>query len=101
MKITTVLTAVNNNPKYTRFIPLFIFRWNVLYPGIRIKIIFIGNSIPRQYTKYSEYFELFPEIKAVNSVYIAQTIRLLYPALLGPNETVVITEIEAILEILF
>jgi hypothetical protein len=94
MKITTVLTAVNNNPKYTRFIPLFISRWKALYPDILVKIVFIGNSIPPEFSTYSEHFILFPEIDGISSVYIAQTIRILYPALLGEGETVAITDMD-------
>jgi hypothetical protein len=96
MKITSVLTAVNNNPKYTRFIPFFIEQWQKLYPNIKIKIVFIGSSIPSNLEKYKEYILLFPEIPNISSVYIAQTIRILYPALLDDSEVTVITDMDMV-----
>jgi hypothetical protein len=93
MKLTTVLTAVNNNPKYTRFIPVFIHQWKHLFPEMNIKIVFIGE-IPLEFQKYSEYIVSFPEIPNVSTVYIAQTIRILYPAILSDSETTLITDID-------
>ena len=95
MKITTVLTAVNNNPKYTKFIPFFISQWKKLYPEIKIKIVFIGSELPSKLEQYKEYIDLFPEIPNISSVYIAQTIRLLYPALLQ-DEVTVITDMDMV-----
>jgi len=39
MKLDCVLTAVNENPLYLEFIPIFIKTWNKLYPGIDVKIL--------------------------------------------------------------
>ena len=93
MKATTVLTAVNNNPKYSRFIPIFIYQWKRLFPEMSIKIVFIGE-IPLELQKYSEYLVSFPEIVGISTVYVAQTIRILYPAILDPSETTLITDID-------
>lgn len=93
MKLTTVLTAVNNNPKYTKFIPIFIHQWRRLFPELSIKIIFIG-AIPPEFERFSDYLISFPEIPEVSTVYTAQTIRILYPAVLDKSETTIITDID-------
>jgi hypothetical protein len=95
MKITTVLTAVNNNPKYIKFIPFFISQWKKLYLEIKIKIVFISSELPSKLEQYKEYIVLFPEIPNISSVYIAQTIRLFYPALLQ-DEVTVITDMDMV-----
>jgi len=94
MKITTVLTAVNDNPRYTRFIPLFLHMWKRLYPGLTVRIIYIGHGLPADLAAYSANIILFPPIEGVSTVYTAQTIRILYPALLAENETTVITDMD-------
>lgn len=94
MKITTVLTAVNDNPRYTRFIPLFIRMWKRLYPTLTVRIVYIGNEVPVNLNAYSESILLFPPIEGVSTVYTAQAIRILYPALLAENETTVITDMD-------
>jgi hypothetical protein len=96
MKITTVLTAVNNNPKYTKFVPFFIRQWKKLYPDIKIKIVFIGCQLPDYLKEFSDYIDLFPEISGISTVYTAQTVRIVYPAILGPDEVTVITDIDMV-----
>ena len=68
MKITSVLTAVNNNPKYFRFIPFFVETWKRLYPDVKIRIVFVGNELPPELEAYTEYCVCFPEIPGVSSV---------------------------------
>lgn len=94
MKLTTVLTAVNNSPKYTRFIPVFIRTWKRLFPELKVRIVFIGDAIPPEFAEYSEHIICFPEIPSISSVYVAQTIRILYPAILPENEVTLITDID-------
>jgi len=94
MKITTVLSAVNYNDKYIRFVPLFIHQWKSIFPELNIVIVFIGNKIPSCLQPYKSNIVLFPEIEGITSAYVAQTIRLLYPAILGKEETTIITDID-------
>lgn len=94
MKPTCVLTAVNANPKYTRFIPAFIAQWTRLYPDIKVRIVWIGSEIPEEFKPYSENIILFPELAEVSSVYSAQTIRILYPALMDPTDVTIITDMD-------
>jgi hypothetical protein len=96
MKITRVLTAVNNNPKYTKFIPLFIESWKHTYPEIEPVIIFIGDHVPNEFVEYAQYIRCVPEIPGVSSVYVAQTIRLFYPCLLDENDVTIISDMDMI-----
>lgn len=94
MKPTCVLTAVNANPKYTRFIPAFIAQWKRLYPDLKLRIVWIGSELPDEFKHYSEHIVCFPELPGVSSVYTAQTIRILYPALMGPTDVTIITDMD-------
>ncbi len=82
MKLDCVLTACNNNPLYAEGLPTFIKGWNILYPNIDVKIIFINDKIPETLKKYSNNLILFKPIKNISTAFISQYIRLLYPALL-------------------
>jgi hypothetical protein len=88
-----VLTAVNNNPTYTQFVPNFVKCWNHLFPEIEIKIIFINDEIIPELEPYSEYITLFKPLENINTVYQAQNIRLYYPAILN-KKGVLITDID-------
>jgi hypothetical protein len=67
-----------------------------MYPLIRVRIIYIGDEIPSLYADYSEYFTLFHAIDGISTVYTAQTIRILYPALLHDDDVTVITDMDMI-----
>jgi hypothetical protein len=94
MKVSHVLTAVNNNPLYTRFIPSFIKLWKESYPTIQIVIVYIGSEIPSELLHYKEHLILYNSIPGVHDVFLAQTIRLLYPCLLDTSEGVLITDMD-------
>ncbi len=96
MEITTILTSVTNNEKYYRFIPLFIKRWKTLFPAIKIVIVFVGVKPPACLIPYKSYIRVFEPIPNVSDVFISQTIRLLYPAILDPNEVTMITDIDMV-----
>ena len=49
MKLDCILTAVNDNPLYIEFIPIFVKTWNKLYPGIDVKIILVAKAITKEY----------------------------------------------------
>jgi hypothetical protein len=68
--------------------------WKRLYPSLNVRIIYIGNELPANLAAYSNNITLFPPIEGVSTVYTAQTIRILYPALLGETETTVITDMD-------
>lgn len=94
MKLNCVLTAVNDNPLYVDFIPLFIKTWNKLYPSVDVKIIFIAQSIPRHLIPYQENLILFVPPHGISTAFISQYIRLLYPALLDYENGIMITDMD-------
>jgi hypothetical protein len=96
MKLGSIVTATDNNPLYTEFIPLFITAWKKLIPEADIYIIFIGDSIPEEYLKYKDYIYLIKPIPGVNTAFHAQCIRLLYPRIITRNEGVLITDMDMI-----
>lgn len=96
LKLSCVLTSTNNNELYCDFIPHFIKSWKYLFPDIIVKIIFIGD-IPDKFKEYKEYLISFPEINGVNSAFISQNIRLLYPGILSKiNGGILISDIDMI-----
>ncbi len=96
MKLDCILTAVNENPLYIEFIPIFIKAWKGLIPEADIKIILIANEIPDEYKVYSEYIILFSPIENVSTSLTAQYIRILYPAILPYENGVLITDMDCL-----
>lgn len=94
MKLNCVLTAVNENPLYLDFIPIFIKTWNKLYPGVDIKIILISYEIPKKLLSFNESIILFKPIKNILTSFTSQFIRLLYPCILNYENGVLITDID-------
>lgn len=96
MEIDCVLTSCNLNNNYTDFIPLFITAWEHLYPNIDVKIILICNKIPEDLLKFDKYLIQFNEIDGIYSSFISQYIRILYPAILTYENSILITDIDMI-----
>jgi len=94
MKLDCVLTAVNDNPLYIEFIPIFIKTWNKLYPGVDVKIILISKKIPDEYMLYKDNIILFEPIDNVLTSFTSQLIRLLYPCILNYENGVMITDMD-------
>ena len=94
MKIDCVLTAVNEDPIYIDFIPIFIKSWNKLYPELDVKIVLIANCIPERFELYKDNIILFKPIKDVLTGFTAQFIRLLYPCILNYKNGVIITDMD-------
>ena len=94
MKIDCVLTAVNENPLYLEFIPIFIKTWNKLYPSIDVKIVLIAKAIPTEYKQYERHIILFEPVENVLTSFTSQFIRLLYPCILDYKNAVLITDMD-------
>uniref|UniRef100_A0A6C0CUP4 Nucleotide-diphospho-sugar transferase domain-containing protein n=2 Tax=viral metagenome TaxID=1070528 RepID=A0A6C0CUP4_9ZZZZ len=94
MKLDCVLTAVNNNPLYLEFIPIFVNTWKKLYPSVDVKIILTAEKIPEEYLDYKENIILFEPIENVLTSFIAQYIRLLYPCILNYENGILITDMD-------
>jgi hypothetical protein len=89
-----VVTAVNTNKPYVDLIPLFVYQWKKVYPDVSITILYIGDSLPTELIPYSDYIECFPPPKEIHTTYMAQTIRILYPALCEEDEMVLLTDMD-------
>lgn len=94
MRLTTVLSAVNNNPSYYRFIPKQILFWGKF--NIRFVAVFIGDSIPDELKEYSNNIILWSKNLNLNTAFVAQNMRIYYPALLQlpDDEAVMITDMD-------
>jgi FkbM family methyltransferase len=92
-KFDCVLTAVNNNPDYIQYIPNFIKSWSFLFPEVDIKIIFINDEITSELKQFEKYIILFKPIPNIDTAFIAQNIRIYYPAILN-KKGVLITDID-------
>jgi len=94
MKIDCVLTATNDNKLYMEFIPMFIRLWKHFIPTVDVKIIFVASEIPDEYIVYKDNLILFEPIENINTAFIAQYIRLLYPAIMNYQNGVLITDMD-------
>ena len=94
MKLDCVLTACNDNPLYKDFIPIFIKVWNILYPNVDVKIIFINETIPDELIQYKNNIILFNPLPNMSTAFISQYIRLLYPAILNYENGIMITDMD-------
>jgi hypothetical protein len=94
MKLTTVIGSTNNNPKYYKFIPSQIKFWKAF--NIKFVAIFVGLSLPTELEEYKENILLWTKNEDINSVFVAQNIRMYSPALLDmpEDELVMITDMD-------
>jgi hypothetical protein len=94
MKLTTVLSSVNNNPKYFMFIPKQILFWKKF--NINFIAIFVGENIPTELEKYKDNIILWNKNLNLNSAFVAQNLRIYYSSLikLPKNEMIMITDMD-------
>ena len=94
MKLTTVLVCVNDNPKYYHFIPYQIYFWNKF--GIRFVAYFVGDALPDALQPYADHITLWNQTPHLNSVFVAQNLRIYAPSLLQlpDDEMVMITDMD-------
>jgi hypothetical protein len=92
MKIDLVLTACNNNEEYLKMYPYIFKIWKSRF-NLLCYLILIMNDIPKYLEDYKDYIILFPPIEKINTIFIAQNIRILYPAIFK-NKNVLITDID-------
>lgn len=96
MKLDCILSAVNENPLYIGFVPLFIKTWGKLYPDTDVKVILIANKIPETLEKYKDNIILYEPIQNISTSFISQYIRLLYPSIMQYKNGVMISDIDMI-----
>jgi hypothetical protein len=94
MKLTTVLSSVNNNPDYYLFIPKQILFWNKF--NIKFIAIFAGDSLPSELQDYSNNIILWSRNTNLHPAFVAQNLRIYYPALINlpDDEVVMITDMD-------
>jgi len=96
MKIDCVLSATNS--KYSHCALHFVKFWKKLFPEIDVKIIFVGKAIPNKLNSIRDECILLdtsnPIISNLRTAYLAQNVRLYYPALLPHSGSVLISDID-------
>jgi len=98
MKIDICLTATNTKSIYINQIPNFIKVWSLM--DIEPRIILVNHEIPEKFKQYETFIILFDpakyKLENLQTAYIAQNIRNLYPALFSPDKTVMISDIDIV-----
>lgn len=94
MKLTTVLSCVNDNPNYYLFIPKQIIFWKKF--DIKFIAVFVGSSIPDELIQFSDNIILWNENLDLNTAFVGQNLRIYYPALveLPEDELLMITDMD-------
>jgi len=86
MKLDTVILASNDNPDYLDFWPIVSEAWSIM--GIEPILIYTGKSKQNLKGNIIEF-----DSKNFDSAFVAQNIRLLYPAMLN-NKNCIISDID-------
>lgn len=94
MKVGTILSACNDVKAYFRFIPLFIKYWKRYAPDATIVIVFVASSIPDCLQEWAQYLKRVDVPQGLNSAYVAQIIRLFWPAVIESTDAVLISDID-------
>ena len=94
MKLDCVLTAVNEDPLYLDFVPIFIRTWHKLYPDVDVRIVLVAKSIRDDLLPYKDNILLFEPLDGILTSFVSQFVRLLYPCILNYDNGVVITDID-------
>lgn len=92
MKLDYVVLSVNNDPSYYMLFPMVKPMWEKY--GIKCLLVFIGSVLPAELEAFKEDIILFDEIDGVSSVFLAQTVRLLFPATLKTSNAVMISDVD-------
>jgi hypothetical protein len=92
MKIDFVLTAGNINSHYTNLYPLIYKIWKERF-NLDCYLILVADEIPDYLEELKNYIILWKPIENINNIYVAQVIRILYPALFK-NKNILITDLD-------
>lgn len=94
MKIDFVLTAGNLNHHYLQIFPLIHQVWKKRF-NLDCYLILVATEIPDYLIHLKDSIILFKPMENINDIYVAQVIRILYPALY-PNKNILITDLDII-----
>ena len=92
MKIDFVLTSCNEVEKYISMVPFFFKFWENIIK-LPCKLILIAEKIPLFLKEYEDSIILYPYINNLNTGFISQVIRILYPALFI-DKNILITDVD-------
>lgn len=95
MKLDVCLMACDDNPMYYNFYPYVKKIWEKKL-SLRCILIFVGYAIPDILALYQDDIILFEPRDGMHTAFIAQNIRLLYPAILNCQNGVIISDIDII-----
>lgn len=96
MKIDIVLVSSNDNPIYYTFYPYIKKFWEKIL-GVKCLLVYVGYSLPDVLKEFSDDIFIFDPIQNINTAFIAQNIRLLYPCLLSNySNGILISDIDMI-----
>jgi hypothetical protein len=88
------IVASDDNPTYYTFYPLVRKFWGLL--GIKTIFIFIGEILPESLTQYADEIILFKPVPNIHTAFQAQCIRVMYPALINSQESVITSDMDII-----
>jgi hypothetical protein len=95
MHISHVVTSVNDNPKYTKFIPSFIESWKAMYPSITPIIVYVGKlPIDAYLNRFKDNIVSLEIDSSINTVFASQSARMLYTCLINTDSAVMISDID-------
>ena len=94
MKLSCVLVACNENTKYLDFWPIVKEAWWKVV-GLPCIMVYIGETLP-QHLQDDPAVRLFKPIPGWPTATQAQCIRLLYPAILGGDGAVMLSDMDMI-----
>jgi hypothetical protein len=92
MKIDFVLTAGNINSHYTKLYPLIYKIWKERF-NLDCYLILVADEIPDYLEELKNYIILWNPIENINNIYVAQVIRILYPALFK-KKNILVTDLD-------
>ena len=92
MKIDFVLTACNLNNHYLSLYPYVVRIWKEKF-NLDCHLVLISDEIPDFLKIYADKIILFKPIDGINTIFIAQVIRILYPCLYD-NKNILITDVD-------
>ena len=96
MKLDIVLSSTTTSSPYIDCVPIFINSWRKFYNKTIPIVIIIGDKIPDKLRLYTRNIVLYPNLIDIKDSFVSQVIRVLYPSMFSPDQTVLITDIDMI-----
>ena len=93
MYIDQCIVSSDLNKNYVGLYPFVKKAWEKL--GVKTMLILIANEIPNHLIEYRDDIILFEPIENIHTAFQAQTVRLLYPALIS-NKNIIVSDVDII-----